>query len=221
MVGGLGWLRRRVCTWWFTLFLEATDIYLDGIFTFENFASRATDATRRDKAWDRAGKLRLVMRNRTILVAVAVLISPYLSQKMVGLGVWVSAGSTLALAEESVLRGALNPRRGVIEPVAGPVVVVVAASWVARGVLNRGSRARVVAGGRTRSSASGRVGDPRRPAARVALLREEGGLDAHRGSPALRDHAVDISAVVVALAGPPAGASWITNERLVSRAGKN
>ena len=62
-------------------------------FTFENFASRATDATRRDKAWDRAGKLRLVMRNRTILVAV--LISPYLSQKVVGLGVRVSAGSTL------------------------------------------------------------------------------------------------------------------------------
>ena len=64
-----------------------------GFFTFENFASRATDATRRDKAWDRAGKLRLVMRNRTILVAV--LISPYLSQKVVELGVRVSAGSTL------------------------------------------------------------------------------------------------------------------------------
>jgi len=64
-----------------------------GFFTFENFASHATDATRRDKAWDRAGKLRLVMRNRTILVAV--LISPYFSQKEVGLGVRVSAGSTL------------------------------------------------------------------------------------------------------------------------------
>jgi len=47
MVGGLGWLRRRVCTWWCTLFLEVTDIYLDG--TFENFASHGTDATRRDK----------------------------------------------------------------------------------------------------------------------------------------------------------------------------
>ena len=66
-----------------------------GFFTFENFASRATDATRRDKAWDRAGKLRLVMRNRTILVAV--LISPYLSQKVVGLGMRVSAGSTLCV----------------------------------------------------------------------------------------------------------------------------
>ena len=62
-------------------------------FTFENFASRAADATRRDKAWDRAGKPRLVMRIRTILVAV--LISPYLSQKVAGLGVRVSAGSTL------------------------------------------------------------------------------------------------------------------------------
>ena len=66
-----------------------------GFFTFENFASRATDATRRDKAWDRAGKLRLVMRNRTILVAV--LISPYLSQKEAATGVRVSAGSTLRL----------------------------------------------------------------------------------------------------------------------------
>ena len=84
-----------MCTWWCTLFLDATDIYLDGLFTFENFASRATDATRRDKAWDRAGKLRLVMRNRTILVAV--LISPYLSQKGVELGVRVSAGSTLCV----------------------------------------------------------------------------------------------------------------------------
>ena len=27
-------------------------------FTFENFASRATDATRRDKAWDRAQSIR-------------------------------------------------------------------------------------------------------------------------------------------------------------------
>ena len=67
MVGALGWLRRIVCTWWRTLFLEVMDIYLD-----------ATDATRRDKAWDRAGKLRLVMRIRTILVAV--LISPYIYQ---------------------------------------------------------------------------------------------------------------------------------------------
>ena len=58
-----------------------------------NFASHATDATRRDKAWGRAGKLRLVMRNRTILVAV--LSSPYLSQKVDGSGVRVSAGSTL------------------------------------------------------------------------------------------------------------------------------
>ena len=64
-----------------------------GFFTFENFASRATDAMRRDKAWDRAGKLRLVMRNRTILVAV--LISPYFYQKVDGSGVRVSAGSTL------------------------------------------------------------------------------------------------------------------------------
>ena len=29
-----------------------------GFFTFENFASRATDATRRDKAWDRAQSIR-------------------------------------------------------------------------------------------------------------------------------------------------------------------
>ena len=72
--------------------MQRTFIWL-GKCTFENFASRATDATRRDKAWDRAGKLRLVMRNRTILVAV--LISPYLSQKVVELGVRVSAGSTL------------------------------------------------------------------------------------------------------------------------------
>jgi hypothetical protein len=71
MVGGLGWLRRRVRTWWRTLFLEVTDIWLS-FFTFENFASHATDATRRDKAWDRAGKLRLVMRNRTILVVVLI-----------------------------------------------------------------------------------------------------------------------------------------------------
>ena len=69
-----------------------------GFFTFENLASHATDATRRDKAWDRAGKLRLVMRNRTILVAV--LISPYFSQKEVGLGVRVSAGSTLFCSPE-------------------------------------------------------------------------------------------------------------------------
>ena len=67
-----------------------------GFFTFENFASHATDATRRDKAWDRAGKLRLVMRNRTILVAV--LISPYFYQKVDGSGVRVSAGSTLLYA---------------------------------------------------------------------------------------------------------------------------
>ena len=65
-----------------------------GFFTSENFASRATDATRRDKAWDRAGKLQLVMRNRTILVAV--LISPYLSQKEAATGVRVSAGSRSA-----------------------------------------------------------------------------------------------------------------------------
>ena len=45
-----------------------------------NFASHATDATRRDKAWDRAGSLPLVMRIRTILVAV--LISPYFNQKV-------------------------------------------------------------------------------------------------------------------------------------------
>ena len=70
-------------------------------FTFENFASRATDATRRDKAWDRAGKLRLVMRNRTILVAV--LISPYLSQKVAESGVRVSAGSTLRCVEQKWL----------------------------------------------------------------------------------------------------------------------
>jgi len=48
--------------------------------TFKNFAPHATDATRRDKAWDRAGKLRLVMRIRTILVAV--LISPFFYQKV-------------------------------------------------------------------------------------------------------------------------------------------
>ena len=52
-----------------------------------------TDATRRDKAWDRAGKPRLVMRIRTILVAV--LISAYFYQKEAGLGARVSAGSTL------------------------------------------------------------------------------------------------------------------------------
>ena len=63
------------------------------VLHFRNFASHATDATRRDKAWDRAGKLRLVMRNRTILVAV--LISPYFYQKVDGSGVRVSAGSTL------------------------------------------------------------------------------------------------------------------------------
>jgi hypothetical protein len=81
-----------VCTWWCTLFLEVTDIYLDGKMHFREF-SHATDATRRDKAWDRAGKLRLVMRIRTILVAV--LISPYFYQKVDGSGVRVSAGSTL------------------------------------------------------------------------------------------------------------------------------
>jgi hypothetical protein len=52
--------------------MQRTFIWL-GKCTFENFASRATDATRRDKAWNRAGKLRLVS-NRTIIVAV--LISP-------------------------------------------------------------------------------------------------------------------------------------------------
>ena len=51
------------------LIFEVTDIYALCFFTFENFASHATDATRRDKAWDRAGKPRLVMRIRTILVA--------------------------------------------------------------------------------------------------------------------------------------------------------
>jgi len=42
-----------VCTWWRTLFLKATDIYLA-----ENFASHATDPTRRDKARDRAQSIR-------------------------------------------------------------------------------------------------------------------------------------------------------------------
>jgi hypothetical protein len=71
------------------------------VCTFENFASMtptprgeirhgtvresrgwidATDTTRRDKAWDRAGKPQLVMRIRTILVAVAY-------QEEAGLGV--------------------------------------------------------------------------------------------------------------------------------------
>ena len=82
--------------------------HLSGKCTFDNFASRATDATRRDKAWDRAGKLRLVMRNRTILVAV--LISPYLSQKVAGLGVRVSAGSTLRLDKALGSLPSLSPR---------------------------------------------------------------------------------------------------------------
>ena len=80
--------------------MQRTFIWM-GFFTFENFASRATDATRRDKAWDRAGKLRLVMRNRTILVAV--LISPYLSQKVVGLGTGSWRISTLGLKTHSKL----------------------------------------------------------------------------------------------------------------------
>jgi hypothetical protein len=74
-------------------------IYLDwenALSSFENFASHAIDATWRDKAWDRAGKkLRLVTRNRTILVAV--LISPYFYQKWIDPGVRVSAGSTFYL----------------------------------------------------------------------------------------------------------------------------
>jgi hypothetical protein len=65
-----------------------------GFFTFENFASRATDATRRDKAWDRARKLRLVMRNRTILVWLFLFRHTFY-QKVDGSGVRVSAGSTL------------------------------------------------------------------------------------------------------------------------------
>ena len=56
------------------------NVNIFGLLHFRNFASHATDVTRRDKAWDRAGSLRLVMRIRTILVAV--LISPCFYQKV-------------------------------------------------------------------------------------------------------------------------------------------
>ena len=96
----------------------------------EKFASHATDATRRDKAWDRAGKLRLVMRNRTILVAV--LISPYLSQKEAATGVRVSAGSTLGydptVAAVVVARPVRRQRRGAHVPRRAAVAAAIAAA---------------------------------------------------------------------------------------------
>jgi hypothetical protein len=68
------------------------------------------------------------MRNRTILVAV--LISPYLSQKVVGLGVRVSAGSTLCVKSKDDH----GPRRPGAVPRLGDPVAHQSATATARGV---------------------------------------------------------------------------------------
>ena len=93
MVGGLGWLRRRVCTCRLGSPIHQTDKKWMDFLHFRDFASPTMAHPRCRELCKRAGSLRLAELFRPILFLL--LPGSYSFLKVDGSGVWVSAGSTL------------------------------------------------------------------------------------------------------------------------------
>ena len=93
MVGGLGWLRRRVCTCRLGSPIHQTDKKWMDFLHFRDFASPTMAHPRCRELYKRAGSLRLAELFRPILFLL--LPGSYSFLKLEGSGVRVSAGSTL------------------------------------------------------------------------------------------------------------------------------
>ena len=95
MVGGLGWLRRRVCTCRLGSPIHQTDKKWIDFLHFRDFASPTMAHPRCRELCKRAGSLRLAELFRPILFLL--LPGSYSFLKVDGSGVRVSAGSTLSV----------------------------------------------------------------------------------------------------------------------------